>query len=192
MLMTDQICATPIAQYDRAFIQQFYEENKQFLFFVAGKYVSNRADCEDIVQESMLRFIRNCTVLRELDRVRCKKYILLTVRSVFLDMQKKQAANSTQGYDEQQLDALIRRELIREEWMPSLSAKLDVQRLKQSLSSHDWFLLEGKYIYGYSHEELGRRIDVSTDSVRSLLSRARKNARDILVKEERAATEVGK
>jgi len=189
MLMAEQIYATPISQSDRAFIQQFYEENKQFLFFLAGKYVSTWEDCEDVVQESMIRFIRNRTILQELDRVRCKKYILLTVRSAVLDMQRKQVGNSAQSYDEQRLDALICRELIKAEWMSSISAKLDVQQLRQELSSREWILLEGKYIYGYSNEELGRRIDVSADSVRSLLSRARKKARTMLAKEGRVKTE---
>lgn len=77
------------------------------------------------------------------------------------------------------LESLLRRELLTEDGTQAISAKLDVQKLKQALSARDWCLLEGKY-NGYSQEELGIQLGVAPDSVRSLLSRARKNATGIL------------
>ena len=44
--------------------------------------------------------------------------------------------------------------------------------------------LEGQYILGYSHEELGQLLDISEESMRSLLYRARKRAIRILKEQE--------
>jgi len=44
------------------------------------------------------------------------------------------------------LESLLRRELLTEDGTQAISAKLDVQKLKQALSAQDWCLLEGKYI----------------------------------------------
>lgn len=57
--------------------------------------------------------------------------------------------------------------------------------LKQELPYRDWLVLEGKYMLGYSHEELGELLGVSTDSVRMILYRARERARIILHQETR-------
>ena len=58
---------------------------------------------------------------------------------------------------------------------------MEVYQLKQTLSERDWLVLEGKYILGYSQDELSELIGVSSDSIRMILHRARKNARDILL-----------
>ena len=44
----------------------------------------------------------------------------------------------------------------------------------------EWILLEGKYILGYTHEELGALIGVAPNSVRMILCRAKEKARSIL------------
>ena len=71
---------------DEAFFLHFYEENKGFLFFMAQKYTGNTGECEDIVQETIVRLLKNIHTLRELDSNRTFKYIALTVRSAFTDI----------------------------------------------------------------------------------------------------------
>lgn len=55
-----------------------------------------------------------------------------------------------------------------------------VEQLRSDLSQREWLALEGKYILGYSHEELSELLGVSKENMRSIVSRARKRARRIL------------
>ena len=173
----------PISLSDQAFIQQFYEENKRFMFFVARKYSTSQTECEDIIQEANVRFIHNVSALRCLDASKIPRYIVLTIRAVFLDAEKQKRNDRILFLSDEMQESLIRNELLMEEDRPDLAARLDIQQLKQELPSRDWRLLEGKYIYGYSQEELGYQFGIAPDSVRSLLSRARKKARDILLRD---------
>ena len=164
----------PITSEDTSFFRKFYEDNKNFMFYIARKYASTQEDCEDIVQDSVLRLIGNIPTLKQLTRAKTAKYIVLTVRAAFLDSEKRKHGENAA------LEALMKADLQIADSMPDLSARLEVYRLRQSLSDRDWLVLEGKYILGLSSEELGAQIGVSPNSVRMILSRARENARKIL------------
>lgn len=171
----------PIEDSDQVFIQKLYHDHKGLMIYTASKYTDNPSDREDIVQEAVYRLMKNIIVLRDIPCCNLKRYIVLTVRSVFLDMQKKRGGEVVLSLEEEQLEAVLRRELLQEDGISELSAKLDVWLLKKELPERDWVLLEGKYMHELSDERLGQMIGVSGDSVRMLLSRARKKAKDILI-----------
>lgn len=171
----------PIEGSDQVFIQKLYHDHKGLMFYAASQYTDNLSDREDIVQETLLRLIKNVTVLRSIPQCNLKRYIVLTVRSVFLDLQKKHSGEILLSLEDEKLEAVLRRELLREDGISEISAKLDVWRLKKELPEREWILLEGKYLREMPDELLGQMIGVSADSVRMLLSRARKKARDILM-----------
>lgn len=169
----------PLNAEDKAFFQGFYEEYKGFLFYIAKQYAPTMSDCEDIVQDSILRLMGNVASLRKLNSGTTAKYIALTVRTAYLDAEKRKSKNQEIPTEDSVLETLLEQDPIagRE---PSGT---ELQDLKQSLSPRDWLVLEGKYILGYSQEELGQLIDVSPDSIRMILHRARTKARNILLSE---------
>lgn len=65
--------------------------------------------------------------------------------------------------------------------LEAIDRKTKVYRLKEGLSARDWFVLEGKYILGYTDAELARQLGVAPDSIRMILTRAKSNARAILL-----------
>jgi len=175
----------PLSQEDSVFFQEFYERNKGFLYYITRQYAPE--DCEDLMQETLLRLLRSRQNLRNLNRQQTAKYIALTVRSVYLDMQKKRPAARELSLEDP-LVALIQDAVSETEpsVSDSISLKLEVSELRASLSPRDWYVLEGKYILGYDQKELSQQIGVSPDSIRMILSRARKKARSILTSTEEA------
>lgn len=169
----------PISPEDKAFFQTFYENNSNFLFYIANQYTDTPSDCEDVVQDAVIRLMGNIPILRELNKYKAAKYIALTVRSAYLDLQKKRYHKQEIPLEEAILDALLEKET------PlagsSSDLRLELVLLKESLSPKEWILLEGKYILGYDQEELSALIGVSPDSVRMILSRVRAKARSILL-----------
>lgn len=150
------------------------------MFYAARKYASTQADCEDIVQDSVLRLMGNIPTLKQLNRAKTAKYIVLTVRTAFLDSEKRKHGEDAVYLDDAAIEALLKSDILTTDSMSGVSDRLEVARLRQSLSPRDWLVLEGKYIQGLSQEELAAQIGVSPDSVRMILSRAREKARKIL------------
>lgn len=170
----------PISPEDKAFFQRFYEEYKGFLFYTANKYAQSPSDCEDIVQDAVLRLMYNLSSIKELNQFKAAKYIALTVRSAHLDLVKKRHGSQEISLEEAVLETILEQDpfLNRD---PSSDTRLELIHLKQSLSKKDWLILEGKYLLGYDQEELSKIIGVSPDSIRMTLSRARAKARGILL-----------
>lgn len=166
---------------DEAFFLRFYEENKGFLFYTAQKYTDNASDREDIVQETVVRLLSNIDALRALDRNRRLKYIALTVRSAFVDNQRKKRSDQWLSVDDRMLEALLRKERISAPPSDPVSARLEVLALKQSLPERDWMVLEGRYILGYSYEELSQQMGLPQDHIRVIVSRAKEKARRLLL-----------
>ena len=165
---------------DNVFFQQFYAENKGFIYYIARKYVSNPNECDDLVQETIVRLIKNISTLKNMDRCKITKYIVLTVRAAFLDQIKRNKKENVVYLDNEVLEDLMAKELILGDLDQQLHAKTIVAKLKSELPRKDWILLEGKYLMGLSQEELGNLIGISSDSVRMTLHRAKLKAKQLL------------
>ena len=80
---------SPISIDDRQFFEKFYEEYKNFMFYSARQYVNSQAECEDIVQDTVERLLRNIATIREIPGCGLRKYIVLTVKASYLDSEKR-------------------------------------------------------------------------------------------------------
>lgn len=170
----------PLEESDQAYFHRFFEENKKFMFSIAMRYAKNKADCEDLVQNALLRLMRNISTLREINRCKTATYIVLTIRTAYLDSEKQKRKDNLIFMDDEALEALMVEKLISQDRENTISAKQAVDKLKTVLSPREWCILEGKYILGLSQQELGDLIGVAPDSVRMVLHRARTKAKAIL------------
>ncbi len=170
----------PICLDEKEYLEGLYEENKRFLFFLAGQYTDSFSEREDLVQETLLRLIFNVASIRELSEKKLRKYISLTVKAAFLDQEKRKHGVFPVSLDDQLLERLLEEDAQGDIGTSSLSVHLEVELLKKGLSARDWLILEGKYILGYSQEELGQLLGIAPDSVRMTLCRAREKARKLL------------
>lgn len=171
----------PMAYCDKEFFESFYERNKRFVFYIAGKYATVVEEREDLVQDAIERLLSNVSTLKELNEKKEKKYIALTVRTAYIDNEKKK--KKICGSPEQSgaiMETLVLAGIVSLEDAHRLSAWLDVEQLRKELPSRDWYVLEGKYLLGYTQEQLANQIGVSPDSIRMIICRAKGKARLIL------------
>lgn len=171
----------PLSSDDERFFLEIYENYEAFIVYSARKHTLPALDYEDVVQDSIIRLLANIATLRELNHPQLCKYLSLTVQSAVLDAVKQQAHETAFSADEEMLDAASSKAAEGPDEIAALSAKLTVDRLKKELPARDWLVLEGKYIQGYSQDELGQLLGIQPDSVRTILVRARKKSRDILL-----------
>lgn len=170
----------PISVEDRQFFESLYEEYKNFMFYSARKYVNSQSECEDIVQDAVERLLHNITTVREIPSCGLRKYIVLTIKTAYLDGEKRKHGDIPVCLDDETIERFVKEEIIAANDWHELFAVIDVERLKRELPMRDWLILEGKYIMGYSQTELGKLIGVSPDSIRMIMCRARRKARQIL------------
>lgn len=173
---------------DRKFVEQIYQENNRLILSVVRRYVSNRDDREDVTQSITERLILYVQRLKQLEPRARAAYISYTARSVSLDwyrswlrdqqhfpsMEDEEWQEHQQGLEESAIeDHLILRE--------------QLARLKEiwhELPEEDQLLLEGKYIWGHTDQELAEHLNCKSSSVRMKLTRARRKALQILREKE--------
>lgn len=165
---------------DTLFFQKFYEDNKEFMYYIARKYAPNPSDCEEVMQEATLRLIHNIASLQNLNENKIAKYVSLTVKSAFLDCEKRKHHDTLIYLENDAIEALLTERDPQNDLDVMMADVLSVEKLRKSLPPKDWTVLEGKYMLGYTQEELGNILGISPDSVRMALHRAREKARVIL------------
>lgn len=174
----------PLTRRNRKFFLSFYDQYKNFLIYLADKFADNPDDREDLVQEALSRLMRNVVILRQLNRSQTAKYIELTVKTAYLDMEKYLCRERLLVLDHAAMEAILDLKDYEEREPDVLEAKMSVGRLRKDLTQREWLALEGKYILGYSNQELCLLLDMSADALRGLLYRAKKKAAGILREEE--------
>ncbi len=167
---------TPISRTDKIYFEEFLTTYERFILHIAKKYECPGILPEDIRQEAVLRLMCRVPKLRTLNHNQICSYIAYTVQSSFCDIYRHEKKHSHIPMDSLLEDMMgMERDLV-----PDLFMRQEIQRLRRGLSPRQWLALKGKYVFGYSQEELGRQLDIAPDSVRTFLCRTRKQCRQIL------------
>lgn len=169
---------------DSEYIVWLYDTYHRLMFATAGHYLSNPADREDAVQDSLCALVRSAKALRALDKRALPSYLVSTVRNTAIDMLRAQQGEALSLDDEELREELA--PITPEDSFQLLSRKEQLNVLWQRLSPADRLLLEGKYILGYSDAQLARRLGCKEDSVRMKLTRVRRRALHIILEQEGA------
>lgn len=184
----------PAAQHDKtaeepSYIAGLYNRYKAFLFQKAAHYTNNLHAREDIVQNAVLRLIRNEDRLRTLDSPALTTYLSLTIRSAALNYLREERRDS--------LDALPLDERLEEECI-SLDGSIQLTLEEQMLLGHrdgevraaigrlserDQIALTGKYFLNLDNRTLAELLGVTPGTLRTILCRARVRVLEELKKE---------
>lgn len=176
------ISSIPADPSDQEFILQIYQEYVRLMYSTAYKYISNKADCDDLVQESVLKMVEKVSYIRTLSCCTLPAYIVSIVRNTAINHLKRQAVAqkhliklaSQQPIECLDLDELTHLLHCKE----LLAAVLDL------LPPDDRLLLEGKEILGFTDQELARQLRCKPSSIRMKLTRARRRALQLLIEKE--------
>lgn len=140
----------------------FYQEMFPKLWRYVHRMIQDRSECDDLVQESFLRFLRSAPDLDEKEAI---SYVYRIATNLVRDK-----------WREGKSEAAWLEETGREEAVsPSHDAgiKLDIERAMEKLSPGQRSLVWLAYVEGYDHKSIASIVGVNSTSVRVLLSRAR-------------------
>ncbi len=166
---------------DQSFFEKFYRDHIGLLYYFANQFADNPANCDDLVQDVVERLIKQVPSLRNIidEPGKLAYYLRSATQSAFIDRYRNDRNFAYSSYPPAALERIIEDRLVAQR-IPVDDSYWDVQLLKQKLPEKDWKLLEGKYIIGYSNEELGQMYGCSKDSIRMALCRVKQKSRIIL------------
>ncbi|MBI5868833.1 MAG: RNA polymerase sigma factor [candidate division Zixibacteria bacterium] len=147
----------------------FYEEMFPRLWRYVHRMSQNRSECDDLVQETFLRFLRTAPDLDEKEAI---PYVYRIATNLVRD--KWREGKSQAAW----LEETGREEAV----SPSHDAgiKLDIERAMEKLSPGQRSLVWLAYVEGYDHKSIASIVGVNSTSVRVLLSRARQRLAALL------------
>jgi len=163
----------PLTGEEQTFFLEFYIAYRDFLHYMIRKYEPNPANQEDIMQDTLVRLIKNVSILQTLETGAAYRYLAHTVRTAYVDHVRKQG------------DAIL---IPLEE---CIGGEMPVQRedlwsgdLQLHLPPREWDVLEGKYLWGYSDRQLAKQLGTTPNNIRVILFRAKKRARALLERKQ--------
>lgn len=170
---------------DKEFMVHLYTKYENLLFYTAQKYISERGSVEDVVQESLVKLHEKIRTIKPVPEIVLASYIRSTVRNTAINILK------SAGYEEDRQISTENIIDVMDEHALSLDTLMQISRYREllskiwpELSKEEQFLLEGKYILGYSDRELSTELCCQPSSVRMKLTRARRHALSILASRE--------
>lgn len=178
--MISFICSMVEDPDDQSFLIDIYQNFKQLMLLTARKYISDPFVCEDIVHDSVVKLIRHVAVLRDRERSTMAAYIISTVRTTAIDYLRKQDRDSKYWFHIEDEQESVEPAPGVEDLFLLKEQHTQLYDIWPKLSESDQIALAGKYILGYTDEELAELLDCQKSSVRSKLSRARKRALSLL------------
>ena len=171
-----------LRQSDREFLIQLFRDYERLMFATARRYIPEQSACEDIIQDSLEKLMKRIRVLQSMESCVLAGYIVSTVRNTSFNYLKQcgRARERQCSLEEEQVMecAAEARSLDEQVSLSELKARLSA--LWPQLSEEEQILLEGKYILGYTDQELALQVECKPASIRMKLTRARRKALQIL------------
>lgn len=170
---------------DNEFLSWVYLEFNRLMFYTAKKYFEDTRQQEEIVQESLKKLIEKKNTLRKLKRPALASYITVTVRNTSINYLKVQ--NEEKAW-------IVGLDAVKDQEKKNCRSMDDILILKESAGYlkkiwpdlEPWMrrVLEEKYFLGYTNDVIAARLGCKPNSVRMLLTRARRRAMELMKKEE--------
>lgn len=161
---------------DETRFRAFYQEMYPRIWSYVHRMVSERSECEDVAQESFLRFLRSApSGLSAADQ---RSYVYRIATNIVKDLWRARQAQvawlAEQGDDEPVSES-----------EGAITVSVDINRALDLLSPGQRSLVWLAYVEGYEHKEIAEIIGVKPASVRVLLMRARKRLAEFLSEDAR-------
>jgi len=161
----------------RSFMEQLYLKYNKLMYSQVYKLTRDSYEVEEIVQESLVHLIEKADFLQTLPRDRLVNYLISTARYTAYAFFRKKRKIEVVSIDEDETawyDSIAFREGLDE----FIIQKLEGEQLYQvwsHLKERDQLLLNMKYVLDQSNEAIAEALGVKPESVRMLLTRAKRN-----------------
>ena len=159
---------------DREFMTALFLQYERLMYKEIYQITSDIWETEDILQSALVKLIDKITLLRTLDSKRLINYLISTVKNTaYNHMNRKKPAFSFDEMRDVEADDEI------SEFEDRMELNFQLERLANVwplLDQRSKYVLEAYYILEKHPEEIARDLGIKANSIRMILSRARKRA----------------
>lgn len=171
---------------DKAFMLNLYNEYYGLVRKKIYDITHNADDAEDMINDTFIKLIEKISLLRTLDSCKLTAYVVYTSRSV--------AINFIRHRDVQKNHAYYGKDMNLSDEIPSLADSIEDRIIRQEeiaelgnailkLPEQQKNLLYFKYVLEMHDREIAGILNIAPDSVRQYLTRARRQAKELMDKE---------
>ncbi len=171
---------------DKVFMMNLYQEYYGLVKKTVYNITRDADHAEDLTNDTFIRLIEKISVIRTLESCKLAAYIVYTARSVAINFIKHLDVQKKHTYYGKDMDLAER--------IPELANILDERIIHQEeitelrnaileLPVQQKDVLYLKYILDLNDAEIAGILGIAPDSVRQYLTRARRNAKELLDKE---------
>jgi len=163
-----------------AFTEEIYNRYKRLIVYTLRKYHSDESMIEDLTQTVLVKLYRVRDQLAKLSSEKRTAYIVSTAQHTAYDYNER-SGNAQRLFVDGKLDApgfqipdptpSVEDIVIRNEVVAFCRKGLE------NLPENEKLLLYGKYYMKLSNEELAKQVNCKPDSIRMMLTRARRQAK---------------
>ena len=167
---------------ERTKVAELYTSYRQMMYYVAYRILKNREDAEDVVQSAFIRVINHLDDIDEKDEQKTKAYLAIVTRNLAYDVYrvKKRERTRNISYDEY--------EMVIEDPVGQAFEDIDdiddeSRQLAEAIKKLPPKYAEViclTYAHGYSSDKVGEILNISADTVRQRLVRARKKLAELM------------
>ena len=167
---------------DRAIILNIYEHYYKAMYYKAYDILHDAGDAEDTVQDTILKLMQNIDTLKTIPAEDRVAYVMVAAKSTainYWNARKRKNEKSHLGF------AVDAAETIgNQHCEDDITVRIeDADRISQCLdrlSQHDRDVLIDRYVLDLDISEIAEKMNIEQVSVRANLSRARKNAFNLM------------
>lgn len=168
---------------DRRFMERIYAAYYGVMYQKALSYLHNHHAAEDVVADVMLKLIDRMNLLRECKRASLRSYLLACAKNESINRLRREKRRYSFSDVEEKLKALpgecdVDASLLQEAQIQAMTLAL------KQLPDRELEILRMKYYDGLSDAEIARIFLIGQNSVRTLVNRARKRVRELLMEVE--------
>ena len=153
--------------------EQFYHTYYRLIYRTAKRLCRTQEDLDDLIQDSLLRFLQNLTYYTNRAPDETSAFIVLTIRSQNIDTFRRLHPEKWADWEDEAIEvtASLKREAESRAFRRS-----EILLLMEALEPEDRYLLQSYYIAGTSVRTLAKSLHITTSAVHMRLLRAKERA----------------
>ena len=165
---------------ESGFVRNLWNDHQQFMRNEIRHFGVSASDVEDVLMDCFLNLIKVRATLIEMEPKELRAYISIAVRNHCQRWHYLHNRITFVPWNDDTVDAINRAQITEDDLIAKMDAEYQTALLLNNLSERDKLILFGHFLEGQTDEELSKSLRCKKNSVRSLLSRAKKNARAII------------
>lgn len=153
--------------------EQFYHTYRSLIFRTAARLCRTQEDLDDLIQDSLLRFLQNLTYYTNRAPDETSALIVLTIRSQNIDTFRRLHPEKWADWEDEAIEVTVS---LKREAESRAFRRSEILLLMEALESEDRYLLQSYYIAGTSIRALAKSLHITTSAVHMRLLRAKERA----------------